>query len=88
MTCREVNEFLADYASGDLLPEVRARFEAHLLECPPCVSYARSYGQAVRIARESSAGSVPDLLPDDVPEELVAAILDCTVRRPPRGRTS
>ena len=88
MTCREVNDFLADYASGDLLPEVRSRFEAHLLECPRCVAYVRSYGEAVRLARAGSERGLPELVPDDVPEDLVAAILDSTIGRGPSGRTS
>lgn len=85
MTCRELNDFLADYVSGDLLPEVRGRFEAHLLSCPACASYVRSYRDAVRLARSSGTSLEQQLLPADVPEELVAAILDSTVAGGGRG---
>lgn len=81
MTCREVNGFLADYRSGELLPEVRDRLEAHLLRCPTCVAYLRSYDEAIRLARDSADALDDRLLPSDVPAELVEAILARTTRR-------
>ena len=53
MTCREATGFLADYANGELLPDVRVRFEAHLLRCPTCAAYVRAYDEALRLARGS-----------------------------------
>lgn len=79
MTCRDVSDFLADYTSGELLPEVRARFEAHLLRCPTCAAYLRSYEQVVRLARGSGGALEQQLLPEQVPEDLVKAILASTV---------
>ena len=78
MTCRELTDFLADYSNGELLPEVRSRFEAHLLRCPACAAYVRSYDEAVRLARASGSILEQQLLPEDVPEELVTAILAST----------
>jgi anti-sigma factor RsiW len=88
MTCGELNEFLADYRSGTLPPEVRRRFEEHLLGCPACVAYVRSYDATVRLVQATGHG-VDQLLPPDAPEELVDAILEATVRagRPPRPRS-
>lgn len=80
MTCREVNDFLADYRSGELLPEVRSRFEAHLTGCAACVAYVRSYDEALRLARGSRTELAQQMMPAEVPEQLVDAILAATTR--------
>ena len=70
MTCRTFNEFLIDYCSGDLAPDERARFEAHLIRCSHCVASLRSYKETIRLAK--SAFSHPnDVMTEDVPDELV-----------------
>jgi anti-sigma factor RsiW len=84
MTCREVSDFLGDYMDGELLPDVRSRFEAHLLLCPTCAAYVRSYAEARRLARVSGSVLEQQLLPEDVPEDLVTAILASTVGAKPR----
>ena len=74
MTCREFNEFLIDYRSGDLTPGERTRFEAHLVRCSHCVASLRSYEETIRLAK--SAFSHPDdVMTEDVPGELGQAIL-------------
>lgn len=80
MTCREVNDFLAEYRSGELLPEVRRRFEAHIAGCAACVAYVRSYDEAVRLAGDSRAERAQQTMPAEVPEQLVDAILAATTR--------
>ncbi len=74
MTCKELVEFLADYRSGELEPEIRSRFEAHLRECPACVSYLSSYDETIQLGRDAFA-CLEEVVPDGVPEELVASIL-------------
>ncbi|MBY0274036.1 zf-HC2 domain-containing protein [Candidatus Binatia bacterium] len=83
MTCRELNDFLADYRSGELLPEVRSRFEAHLLRCATCAAYVRSYGETIRLARAAGDDLEQQLLPTEAPRELVDAILDSVGSAPP-----
>jgi anti-sigma factor RsiW len=39
LACNELVELVTDYMEGTLLPAQRARFEAHLTECPDCVEY-------------------------------------------------
>ena len=73
MTCRELAEFLADYFGGDLGPEVRRVFEAHLADCPECATYLRGYVDAIRLARACAESD--DAVPAEVPERLVRAIL-------------
>lgn len=72
-TCREVLDFLAAYLGGELAPDVEAAFERHLRACPPCCDYLAGYRETVRLARDAWAEDEP--VPDDVPEELVRAIL-------------
>ena len=74
MTCREVTEFLGEYLSGELPAAQRAAFDAHLRTCPECVTYLHSYRETVQLGK--SVFRHPDEpVSDDVPEELVQAIL-------------
>jgi len=73
LSCREFVEFLAEYLSGGLSPERLAAFNAHLAECPSCVSYTRTYAEAVRLGKLVARADEP--FPEDVPAELVRAIL-------------
>jgi anti-sigma factor (TIGR02949 family) len=80
LTCHELIDFLREYLEGELAPEERGRFERHLALCPPCVRYLESYQETVRLGREACCGSEGGL-PEDVPEELVRAVLDARARR-------
>lgn len=80
LTCRELIDFLREYLDGELSPEEQARFERHLGICPPCVRYLETYQETVRLGHEAFCepeGGVPD----DVPEELVRAVLDARSRQ-------
>jgi predicted anti-sigma-YlaC factor YlaD len=72
LTCRELTEFVADYLAGELASERRALFEEHLVECPECHAYLRSYAGTLRLAKHAY-GAEP--APGAVPERLVQAIL-------------
>jgi predicted anti-sigma-YlaC factor YlaD len=39
LSCRELVELVTDYLEDAMPARERARFEVHLLACPPCVSY-------------------------------------------------
>lgn len=74
MNCREFVEFLMDYMEGELSPEQRVTFLTHMDQCPPCITYLETYRETVRLEKcicDDPEGPVPD----DVPEDLVAAIL-------------
>lgn len=79
MTCREFAEFMADYRSGDLSAEARARFDEHMALCPDCVTYLKGYEAAIRLGRHAWAPESP--VPEDVPETLVQAILAARQRK-------
>jgi anti-sigma factor (TIGR02949 family) len=70
MTCRELIDFLAAYLDGELPADERARFDAHLGECPECVAYLTTYRDTIALAKGACA---TDPTPD-VPERLVRAI--------------
>jgi len=73
MTCKELIDFLMDYLDGELPGEVRAEFERHVKDCPPCLNYLDSYRTAVELGRKVCEAE--DALPCEVPEPLVQAIL-------------
>lgn len=75
MTCREFIDFLMDYLDGELPAGVQAPFEHHLSLCPACDRYLRQY-KATVIAGKMAFSDLDAAVPDDVPEELIAAILD------------
>jgi anti-sigma factor RsiW len=67
-------DFLMAYIDQDLAPDVRRTFEDHIHECPPCLAYLESYRETVRLGK-SLCADPEGAAPDDVPEELVRAIL-------------
>lgn len=74
LTCRELIAFIGDYLDGSLAADERASFEAHLEVCPHCVDYLSEYRVTVRAGR--AAYRDPEgPVPDEVPEELVQAVL-------------
>ncbi len=74
MTCKEFAEFLLAYESGELSPEQKATFDAHLAHCPCCENYLTSYRATVDLAH-CCADDPERPAPPDMPEELIAAIL-------------
>ena len=73
LTCRELIDFLAAYLDGELEPAALAGFEAHLSVCPNCVDYLASYRETVRLGKQACEPAAE--LPEDIPSELVHAIL-------------
>ncbi len=74
MTCRDFIEFLMDYLSGEVSAEERLIFEAHLAECPDCVTYLKTYQTTVRLG-QAAYPAPEEPVPGEVPEELVQAVL-------------
>lgn len=73
ITCKEVLTFLADYLSHELPEAKNEEFERHLSVCDACVAYIANYEVTIRMARLAS--SPPDLRVEEVPTELLEAIL-------------
>ena len=74
MTCQELIEFLMDYLDGQLASGEKRRFDEHLGICAECTAYLASYRETVRLGKMICQPNRSDL-PDDIPEDLVAAIL-------------
>jgi anti-sigma factor RsiW len=79
VTCREFADFMADYLSGELLPETTAQFEHHLTVCPNCVAYLSNYRDTVALGRQAFADG-DAAVPDEVPDDLVNAILSARTK--------
>ncbi len=49
LTCQELVELVTDYVEGALPPAARARFEAHLRQCPGCANYLAQMRQTIQL---------------------------------------
>ena len=75
ITCREFEDFILRYLDGELTDRQRSVFEWHLRICRECREYLAAYQRSREIAVAALApANAP--VPDDVPEDLIKAILD------------
>jgi anti-sigma factor RsiW len=74
MTCREFIELLDTYLEGEVELDRRQACEMHLSVCESCTAYLDSYRKTIELGKAAFAD--PDApVPDDVPEDLVKALL-------------
>jgi anti-sigma factor RsiW len=71
ITCRQLIDFIADYLAGELDELSHSDFERHIDRCRSCQAYLDSYRKTMSLAHSLSDESPAE----DVPEELVLAIL-------------
>jgi len=69
MSCRELVELVTDYLDGALSETDRARFEAHIEECPGCADHL----EQVRVTIAAVGTLREDDLAPDAQEALLAA---------------
>ncbi|ASJ73556.1 anti-sigma factor family protein [Granulosicoccus antarcticus] len=74
LTCRQFEDFILAYLDGELTRKQVAMFEMHLLVCRECRDYLASYKRTVEI-NKVVLGLPDDAVPDEVPADLIAAIL-------------
>jgi anti-sigma factor RsiW len=74
ITCTEFEDFVLRYLDGELSARQRSVFELHLRLCRECREYLAAYRRTIEVVRE--ARSADEALPDDVPEDLIKAILE------------
>ena len=75
ITCKEFEDFVLDYLDGNLAGRQESVFEFHLRLCRECREYLAAYQRATEVGR-AVLPSPDDPVPDDVPEDLIKAILD------------
>ena len=74
ITCREFEDFILAYMDGELPDRQRFVFELHLKICRECRDYLAAYRRTIEVSQR--AFEDPDqAVPDEVPEDLVKAIL-------------
>ena len=74
ITCKEFEDFILDYLDDNLPVQQRFRFERHISICRECQQYLQAYQRTLEISQ--AAFPAPDaMLPDEVPEDLIKAIL-------------
>ena len=70
------------WLDGELEPASRNLFDEHLAVCPDCVDYLDSYKTTVALGKCICDADDPDApVHDDVPEDLVRAVLAARARR-------
>lgn len=72
-TCEEVLTFLWAYLDGELEEGKRQEFDYHLSRCESCTAYLETY--KTTIVLERAAASQEGTAPDELPDELVHAVL-------------
>ncbi len=75
LTCREFEEFVLAYLDGELTTKQLTRFNMHLRMCRECREYIAAYQRATEI-NKAVLGAPDESLPDDVPADLIKAILE------------
>ena len=74
ITCRQFEDFILAYLEGDLPEKQRFVFELHLKVCRECRDYLAAYRRTIEVSRRAFEGP-DDPVPDEVPEDLVKAVL-------------
>jgi anti-sigma factor RsiW len=75
VNCQEFVDFLMAYLDGELPEAQRDAFDGHMGECPSCITYLDTYRESIVLGKQVLCGSPDAPLPEDVPEDLVEAIL-------------
>jgi anti-sigma factor RsiW len=79
ITCRELIEFLHLYLDKELPSDRVEEFERHLSVCDSCVNYIKTYQQTIALGKAACRDwDAP--VGEEVPEELVAAVLSARRR--------
>ena len=52
LNCQEVVELVTDYLEQALLPEMKAKFDKHIDECPGCDTYLEQVQQTIMMLRK------------------------------------
>jgi anti-sigma factor RsiW len=69
LTCKELVELVTEYLEFGLSPRDRARFEEHVMTCPPCQAHLDQMRRTIQVL-----GRLPEeSLSDEAERELLEA---------------
>lgn len=74
LSCREFEDFVLDYLDGALSERQHKQFKLHLRLCRECRQYVQAYKRSIEVS-QAVCSSADVQLPEDVPEDLIKAIL-------------
>jgi predicted anti-sigma-YlaC factor YlaD len=74
ITCRQFEEFIVEYLEDGLTAHQRRLFEFHLKLCRECRDYLAAYKVSMEAAKQGLSDD-DMLVPDEVPDDLVAAVI-------------
>ena len=60
--CKECVDLLGEYIEGTLSSDRAKALEDHLSECPPCITFVRTYKATGRLCRSVLAREMPEEL--------------------------
>lgn len=60
LSCQEVQDLFAEFLDLELLSALRTKFEDHLVCCPECKVFSRSYKAVIALASELGDAPMPD----------------------------
>jgi anti-sigma factor RsiW len=68
LVCQEIVELVTEYLGDTLSPQDRARFEQHLLTCPPCTAYLAQMRTTLELAAQLGSAGQP--ASEEIPQQL------------------
>ena len=66
ITCQQAVGLVTEYLEGSLVDDDRARFEAHLAECPHCTEHVRQIQVTVAVAGRASVDDLDPVAREDL----------------------
>ena len=75
ISCKEFDDFLANYYDGTLTSRQKTVFDLHLKFCRECRDYLAAYKRSIELS-QAILKQENDKLPDNVPADLIKAILE------------
>lgn len=76
ISCQSFLDDLSEYIDGDLTPEMRVTFEAHLAKCPNCWVVLDETRKTVEIVQRFDCHPMPVKVKDRLLESLSARLKD------------
>lgn len=68
LTCQELVELVTEYLEGALDARDRARFEEHVMTCPPCHAHIDQMRQTIGVIGRLPEDSIPESVESDLLE--------------------